>query len=141
MDQELIAYLDRHFRESALQIEALREEMSHRFEQLELRVEKLEATGRQTLVMVEGLRSDIRLVAEGLMGLSDRLEKHIAEVDSKLGDVKASIAPAYRALEEKVERKTIEMSQRVVVLEERAARETRDILTVIREKYGRPQAV
>jgi len=32
-----------------------------------------------------------------------------------------------------------ELGSRVVVLEERAARENRDIMDVIREKYGRTQ--
>jgi hypothetical protein len=95
MDQELIAYLDKRF----ASIEKNQAEMNRRLEK------KVEETGHLTQVTVESLRGDIRLLAEGLMGLSDTMDKRSAEVDRKLDDLKASIGPAYKSLEESVARR------------------------------------
>jgi chromosome segregation ATPase len=84
---------------------------------------------RQTRVLIEGVRSDLRLVAEGVMGVSERLEAHQREMKEGFEDVKASIAPAYQRLD-----------GRLQALEARAERQTRDVLEVIREKFGKPQA-
>lgn len=148
MDQELLAYLDRRFatldqrfQETSQQIEGLRAEMNRRFQEVDRRFERLEESVRHAHVLLESLRGDNRVVAEGLMGFSDQLEQHMKEVDRKLGDLHAAISPAYRNLEEKVDRQTAELKGRLIVLEQRAARETRDILTVIREKYGLREAL
>src|SRR5437868_23286 len=151
MDKELIAYFDERFARLEERGEKNQAETSHRFESLEGRFESLEGRfeslegrfeslegrfesleGRfeklveavhLTQVTVESLHSDLRLVAEGVMGISDTVEKRAEEVDQKLDEVKSSVALSYKGL-----------SRRVVVLEERAARETRDIMDVIREK-------
>lgn len=80
------------------------------------------------------------MVAEGFMGYSDQMEKHAAEVERKLDDLKALIGPTYKSLEQKTDSQVTELRRRVVVLEERAARETRDILEAVREKYGFAQS-
>lgn len=152
MDQELLAYLDRRFaaidqrfQETSQrlegQIESLRGEMNQRFQEHDRRFERLEEAVRHAHVLLESLRGDNRVVAEGLMGFSDQLERHTLEVDRKLGELNAAISPVYRNLEEKMDRQTVELKGRVVVLEQRADRETRDILTVIREKYGLREAL
>lgn len=132
MDKELIAYFDERF--------ARLEERDERNQaETNRRLEKVEEAIHLTQVTVESLRGDIRLMAEGLMGFSDTMDKRSAEVDRKLDDLKASIAPVYRSLEKKVDAQYEELGRRIVVLEERAARENRDIMDVIREKYGRTQ--
>jgi hypothetical protein len=114
--------------------------MNQRFEKVDGRFDSLEERVHLSGVVVESLRDELRVVAEGFMGYSDQMEKHSAEVDRKLDDLKALIGPTYRSLEQKTDSQVTELKRRVVVLEERAARETRDILEVVREKYGFAQS-
>ena len=108
MDQELIAYLDERFRETSQQITSLREEMDRRFdgvdqrfeqvdqrfeqvdrrfEQVEDRVTQLATEVRHTQVTIEGLRGEIRILAEGAFGLSERQETHESKVDRRVDEV------------------------------------------------------
>ena len=57
MDQELVQYLDSRFQSVNRQFQELRGEMN----------EPLEEVKRHTGVLVEGLRHELHLVAEGLM--------------------------------------------------------------------------
>jgi hypothetical protein len=136
MDQELIAYLDQRFGTLDQRLKDLRWEMNQRLEKIDGRFDGLEETVHLSGVVVESLRDELRVVAEGFMGYSDQMERHSAEVDRKLDDLKALIGPTYRSLEQKTDSQVTELKRRVVVLEERAARETRDIMEVVREKYG-----
>jgi chromosome segregation ATPase len=164
MDQELIAYLDRRFGsvderfesmdqrfesidqrfESIDQrfetmdqrLKGLHGEMNARFDRADQRFEKLEETAHLTQITVESLRDDIRLTAEGVMGFTDILEARSIEIDEKLDDLKALIGPVYKSLEKKTDSQASKLSRRVVILEDRAKRETRDILEILREKYG-----
>jgi hypothetical protein len=164
MDQELIAYLDERFRETSQQITSLREEMdrrfdgvdqrfeqvdqrfervdqrfeqvdrrfeevAQRFEQVEDSVAQLATEVRHTQITIEGLRGEIRILAEGAFGLAERQETHESKVDRRVDEVEVLIPPYYQ-----------DLNRRVLVLESRADRETRDIIDVIREKYSRPQA-
>lgn len=103
MDQELKTYLDERFG-------------------------RQEEEGRLTRVLLEDVRSDIRLIAEGLVGVTERLEAHKGEMNKGFQDVKASIAPAYQDLD-----------RRLRFLETREERRDRDILEVVREKFGIPR--
>ncbi len=67
MDQELIAYFDERFRE-------MRDETARQFEQMGSRLDRVEEEVRHTQVMVEGLRSDNRQLAEGIIGFGQRME-------------------------------------------------------------------
>jgi len=132
VDQELKAYLDESFgrlqeqvNENSRQIEGLREETR----QLREETRELREESRHTGISVEAVRSDVRLIAEGLVGMSERLEAFKIQVDKGFEDVKASIAPAYRDLD-----------RRVQWLEARAERQDRDVLEVVREKFGIPKA-
>ncbi len=110
MDQELKAYLDEQFRRQ------------------EERSAWQEEEGRHTRVLLEDVRSDIRLIAEGLVGVTERLEAQKGEMNKGFQDVKASIAPAYQDLD-----------RRLQWLEAREERRDQDILEVVREKFGIPQ--
>jgi len=94
MDQELIAYLDERFRESARhaeslhqenmqQITGLRLETNQRFEKMEERQDRTETEIRRAQVMVEGLRGEIQLVAEGVSGLGEKQRSFRREVAQK----------------------------------------------------------
>jgi archaellum component FlaC len=111
--------------ETAQQFTEVREETAQQFARADRRVERVEHELHRTRIVVESLRGDIRLLAEGVMGVSDRLELFQSDVALKLDDVKASIVPYYQ-----------DLNRRVGILQERADRETRDIMDVIREKYG-----
>ena len=73
MDQELITYLDQRFRENAQQIASLREETLLHFERVEEAI-------RHTRVEVEGLRGEVRLLAEGIASVEERKERDPVEV-------------------------------------------------------------
>lgn len=152
MNQELIAFLEAHFRDSNQrmeafhqettgQIEALRQEMLHRFEktdqrldrveqhldQVDQRLEKLEDTTRYTLVLVEGLRHEIQLIAEGFMLLSEKLDRLQSEMTLSATQFKEWIEPYYRTLD-----------GRIRALETTSDLRRMDILDAVRVMLGKP---
>lgn len=153
MDQETKTYLDQHFarlderlvrqderlarqeeylgrqEERMIRLEERMNENSRQIQDNSRQILGLQDEVRQTRVLVEGVESNVRLVAEGVIGVTERLESFQREVKAGFEDVKASIAPAYQRLD-----------GRVQWLEARAERQTRDVLDVIREKFGKPQA-
>src|SRR6478609_771018 len=94
MDQELIVYLDERFRATAEQIAGLRQEV------------------RQTHIVVEDLRGEVQLLAEGLIGMEEKLQCFRDEVSHQFDEVRKSIELPFKHLNGRVSR-----------LEERAARE------------------
>jgi hypothetical protein len=112
-DQELIGYLDRSFGELSRKvdekIDGLRDELR-----------------RETRAAIEGICSDVKLIAEGVIGQSELSAPRQFETLLKLDEVQASIGPLYQGL-----------NRRVRNLEERAERQIRDVLDVIRERFGK----
>lgn len=129
MDQELISYLDERFRETAQQIQGLREETTHQLQGLRQentqRFEQLEEGIRHTQISIEGLRGEVRLVAEGMMGLDERLGFLRTELKQDIDDVRRLIPPVIASLD-----------QRVRILEVRKDLQRRDPMEIIRERYG-----
>ena len=130
MDQDLIEYLDRRFKQSRretrrgfeetnrrlgdfrrevdVRFEETREEtrqgfeaMNGRFENLEVRVDRLEEQGRHTHVVIEDLRSKIETVAEAVAGLQQRQDQFQEEV-SGLADAPRLFAAAYGSLDRRI---------------------------------------
>lgn len=104
MEPELIAYLDERFGriddrfvETNQQIVTLREDTNQRFEQLE-------ETIRLTDVKVEGLRDEIRQVADGVAGNNERLDAFREEVARKFDETGALIRLSYDDLDHRVRR-------------------------------------
>jgi hypothetical protein len=95
LDHELIAYLDERFRESARQMESFRAETSERLDTMDKRLEQLDEQIRLTRVVAEGLRHEIHIVAEGVMGLSESLAAYQSETLLKFDEVRASMVPYY----------------------------------------------
>lgn len=147
MDQELYAYLEESRRLTRDQIESIRTEMGllreaneRRFTQLEGRIDRLEGRIeeqgeglheeiRHTRVLLESARDEIRLLGEGMMGLTETNAIFRGEIRGQFTQIQALITPLYQNLRERLE-----------TLEARAERQTRDVLEVIRERYGTPQA-
>jgi soluble lytic murein transglycosylase-like protein len=73
----------------------LRQETTQRFQQVD-------ETARHTLVLVEGLRGDIELLAEGFGGLNERLERIQKEVTLLPGQIKVGIEPFLKNLDGRV---------------------------------------
>jgi len=128
MDQELIAYLDQHFRGTAGQIEALRQETAQQLVRIDGRLERVETEVRHAHVVIEGLRDEVHLLAEGMIGFDERMGGLRAEVKEQLEEMRSWMHQAYRGLDRRVE--DLEVSQ------ENRQRATLD---VIREKFGKPR--
>jgi predicted nuclease with TOPRIM domain len=144
MDQELIAYLDKNFRETARQIEGLREEMIGRFEQVGGRFERVEEAIRHNQVSLESLRGEVRLVAEGVMGLDERLgflreevSREVKEADSFLRLSYEDMDRHIKDMDKYVRISLLEINSRVRPLEVWRERQGRDPLELIREKFGK----
>lgn len=143
MSEDLIAYLDARFRETSQQIAAtqqqiasLREEtvqlfeqVNQRFEQIDQRFESVETAARHTVVLVEGLRHELHVVAEGFLGLNERVERYAEESRLSFSKVQAWIAPYFRNLD-----------GRVKILEGWADRQHWDVVESVRRILHRPSA-
>jgi chromosome segregation ATPase len=140
MDQELIAYFDARFRETSQQIESLRQETVQRFEQIDghfeqtdgrleqidSRFDRVETAIRHTQVLVEGLRSDIQMLGEGVMGIDEKLRYFRADVEKEFEATRSMINPPYT-----------DLNNRVQSLEAWRERSERDPIDLIREKFGK----
>jgi predicted nucleic acid-binding Zn-ribbon protein len=118
VDRELIAYFDEHFGSLRGEIASLREETSGRLERLEVSV-------RQGRVEVEGLRGEIRLLAEGIASVEEKMASFQRRVTGEIAEVRDLIRPAYSALDD-----------RLKLLESWRERKERDPMDVIRERFG-----
>ena len=141
-DPELIVYFDR----ISQQIEGVRKEMSQQVDGLRGEVDGLrgemgglrgEMSGlrqevreenRHTRVLMEGLRSDVQLLAETVMDTRELFARHESNVERRLGEIQALFTLSYK-----------DLNTRVSILEERAERQGGDAMEVIREKFGKRQ--
>lgn len=146
MDQELKAFLEEQFaraeQRTAEQFAQAEQRVAEQFGQvaeqfaevrtqlgtMNARSDRMEASIRQTQVLVEAVRSDVRLVAEGVMGLNERLEVFQEATAKNFKKIEASIAPYYE-----------ELNGRVRVLEAKAERKGTDVLETIYKKFGKTQ--
>lgn len=84
MDQELISYLDK------------------RFDAVEKRLEKVEKDTSETRILVEDLRDEVQLVAEGLVGVTESFKAHRAEVSEEIKGVRVFVQQSYSDLDRRV---------------------------------------
>lgn len=117
--------------ETSLQIQSLREENNLRFDQVNTRldrvddrIEGLETSGRHTRVLLEGLRHETHLVAEGVFALDERLKGHKQEVVHELQDLRKFVVRPYETLD-----------FRIGVLEGWRETKERDPIELIRERF------
>lgn len=155
MDQELIAYLDKRFQQTAElitekiaglqedttgqigglreevgglkeEVGGLREEVGGLREEMDRRFEQAEERDRHILVVTEGLRHEVHLLAEAYLGMNDRLKTFQSE-KMTFEHFTLWMAPYFRNLDLRVE-----------ALEDRAAREHMDVMDAIRESLNKP---
>jgi len=94
MDQELVQYLDTRFQSVDRQFQELRGEMN----------ERLEEVKRHTGVLVEDLRHQVRLVAEGFATFVEgRYAQDQARIDERFRETQALIRSSYDHLQQRVE--------------------------------------
>ncbi|MEA2694451.1 MAG: hypothetical protein QOJ16_3838, partial [Acidobacteriota bacterium] len=98
--------LDQRFRESAeqtaKQFAAVHAEAAEFRQETADRFQQVDETARHTLVLVEGLRSNIELLAEGFGGLNERLDRIQKEVTLLPGQIKVGIEPFLKNLDGRV---------------------------------------
>lgn len=111
--------------ETGQQIAGLREEMTSFREESSRRFEQVDEEIRHTRVEVEGLRGEVRLLAEGIASVEERLASFRRQVTGDIEDVRVLIRPSYSALDD-----------RLKSLESWRERKERDPLEVIRERFG-----
>jgi hypothetical protein len=85
--------VDRRFE----QVDRRFEQVDQRFEQVDQRFEQVETTCRHTLVLVEGLRDQLRAVAEGFLTVNERLEVEIKKSEVFFEDLPGLVGPYFRA--------------------------------------------
>jgi hypothetical protein len=122
MDQGLIAYFDERFRETSQQIAGLHAEMNQRFQEVDRRFGEAAETARHAVILIEGLRHEVQLIAEAYMGLDEKLVAYQSGIDIRYAQVQASIEPYYR-----------DLNTRVKIIEERANRQHEDVMDSIRK--------
>jgi archaellum component FlaC len=100
VDQDLLNYLDQRF--SAIEkrfdqvdqrfdgVDQRFDGVDQRFDGVDQRFEKLEAEIRGAYVLIEGLQSEVRLVAaDGILNLTEQLNRYREEVARKLDEIEA----------------------------------------------------
>lgn len=152
MDQELKAYLEERdarmevrMDERFARMEARMDEreaqmearMDERFARMEARMderfERVETEARHTRILVEGMDDKIRLLAEGVIGTSERIDALREETSGRLEEIKGSVDMIHRVLVPRVQT----LDNRVKILEDNVERKNRDVLEAIREKILR----
>jgi chromosome segregation ATPase len=124
MDHELVTYLEQQFGE----IRQRFEQIDRRFDQVDRRFEQVDEQIRHLHVLVEDGRAETRLLGEGLMGFVSIQERMERDLNLKLDDLRTLVTPLYHQLEERIAR-----------LEDRERQKTRDVIDLIRERFGTPR--
>ncbi len=155
MDKELIAYLDARFKEIAQQMAVSREEIAALREETSRRFENLEGSTRHAVVLIEGLRHELHLVAESVFRVSERLERYRKESVVAFDQVKGWVEPYFRELSGHIRNlddraylldgrfgslgiRVDSIDGRVNILEGRADRQQGDVMDAIRKMLGKP---
>ncbi len=94
MDQELVQYLDERFNAIDARFETMEQRFEARFEEVK----------RHTGVLVEDLRYQVRLVAEGFATFVEgRYAQDQARIDERFRETQALIRSSYDHLSQRVE--------------------------------------
>jgi archaellum component FlaC len=90
---------------------------------------RIDESVRHTQVTVEGLWADLRLVAEGVVGMDERLGTFRTEMSQEIGNVQSLMRSVYST-----------MNQRIHSVEVRQDLKGRDPVDIIRERFAnRPE--
>ena len=103
MDRETREFLEQQF--ATIDQRFTRVESEFRSELRGVRqdvAEKFEETKRHVGVVVEGLRGEIRQVAEGVANVDEKLERFRQDVDERFAEVKTLVKVSYGELDHRV---------------------------------------
>ena len=102
MDQELVQYLDERFQGIDERFERQEHRFNARFNEVNARLDdRIEEVKRHTGVLVEGLRHELHLVAEGLMTHIDvRHTEDRAYVDQRLQETNSLIRLSFETTDQ-----------------------------------------
>ena len=114
MDQELVQYLDERFQG----IDQRFERVDQRFDEVDERIEEVK---RHSGVLVEGLRHELHLVAEGFATFVEgRYAQDQARIDERFRETQALIRASFEHLtrqNDELRQRDDQLSQRVDTLE------------------------
>lgn len=101
-DGQLIAYLDRKFEDLRQEMNQRFEQVDQRFEQVDQRFVAVEGEVRGLHVLHEELSDRVKLVAEGVMGVDEKLEAFRTEMRKELRDVRDANRQSYVTLDRRL---------------------------------------
>jgi archaellum component FlaC len=107
--------------------------IDERFTRIDERFERVETEARHTRILVEGMHDKICLLAEGFIGIGERIDALREETTGKIEEVKVSVQMIHQALIPRVQ----SVENRMKIVEDKAERENRDIFEVVRERVDR----
>lgn len=142
MDQELKAYLDEKFGEVSNRlgqmdarfdsvdarldgVDARLEGVDARFENMESRFDRVDEAIRHNGVEIEGMRGEIKLLAEGLFSFDQRFSSLQKQVTRELADHRHLVTSAFGV-----------SNDRLQALEGWKESKERDPLDLIKERFG-----
>ena len=102
MDQELVQYLEERFERQEQRFNARFEAIDRRFEETNERMnERFDEVKRHTGVLVEGLRHEVQLLAEGFATFIEvRYTQDQAKIDRQFQETHALIRSSYDHLQQ-----------------------------------------
>ncbi|HKI02901.1 MAG TPA: hypothetical protein VKK31_13080 [Thermoanaerobaculia bacterium] len=112
--------------EATQQNQSLRQEFQDFREETTRRFEQVDQGARHTHILIEAARGDIRQVAEGVVGMDERLGFLRTDLKQDIQEVRSLIPPLYKDLD-----------MRLRVLEVRKDLQGRDPVEVVRERFGK----
>ena len=124
MDKDLLDFLQafreetsKRFDEMGQEVHSLREETSKRFDEMGQRfdaridtlqeetTQRLDAVGadaQRAHILIEDLRDKVQIVAEGVAGANEQLQKHREEVSERFDTLESFYRRSFRALNSRV---------------------------------------
>ena len=76
--------------------------VDQRFDRVDQRLEALETDVRGAYVAIEDLRDDVRLVAEGVVNVTEQISQKHAEVSQRISDLESLLRQSYQDLDTRV---------------------------------------
>jgi predicted RNase H-like nuclease (RuvC/YqgF family) len=93
---------DRRAEQMDHRFEQMEQRFERRFEQMDRRADRAEETARHTLVLLEDLRHQVQLIAEGHVGLNERLDRIESRGTLTFEQVKGWIDPYFRHVDSRL---------------------------------------
>ena len=94
--------MDRRAEQMEQRAEQMEQRFERRFEQMDRRADRAEETARHTLVLLEDLRHQVQLIAEGHVGLNERLDRLESRGTLTFEQVKGWIDPYFRHVDSRI---------------------------------------